>query len=74
MFVYPLLIFVASIPQNVLGGLISNDHQHFHLRRAAFPLSPVHPRLRAQKLARRFAAFDPGFTFPVTGAFKLLPV
>ncbi len=42
--------------------------------RAALPRGPVHPRLRAQNDARRFASFDPGFTVPVTGAFSLLPV
>ena len=60
------------------GGLISRAnrvcHQHFHLRRAARPRSPVQPRERAQKLLRRLAALLPGLTFPVTGAFRLEPV
>ena len=74
MFVCPLLVFVTSIGQYVTCGLVFGDHQHFQRRRAALPRGPVQERLRAQKLLRRFAAFDPGFTFPVTGAFKLLPV
>ena len=49
-------------------------HPHFQRRRAAFPRGPVQLRLRAQKDLRRFAAFDPGVTLPVTGACRLLPV
>ena len=74
MFVCPLLIFVASIGQYVTCGLVFGDHQHFQRRLAALPRSPVQLRERAQKLFRRLAALLPGFTFPVTGAFKLLPV
>ena len=66
-FVCQLLIFVSSVRQNTPRGLVWDDHQHFHLRLAALPRSPFHPRLRAQKL--RFLAPPPG-----CGAFKLLPV
>ena len=49
-------------------------HQHFQRRRAALPRSPVHPLERAQKDFLRPAALEPGLTFPVTGALRLLPV
>ena len=39
-----------------------------------FFIGPGIPDILAQKDARLLAALLPGFTFPVTGAFKLLPV
>jgi len=49
-------------------------YQHFHLRRAALPRGLVQLLDLAQKLLRRFASALPGFTLPVTGAFKFDPV
>ena len=37
-------------------------------------IGPGIPDILAQKDFRLLAALLPGFTFPVTGAFKLLPV
>ena len=56
------------------GNEIVFQNQHFHLRRAAFPRGLDQLLLRAQNDLRRLAAFDPGLTLPVTGAFSLLPV
>ena len=64
----------AKDPGGLVGRSGRGSHQHFHLRRAARPRSPVQPRERAQKLLRRAAALEPGFTLPVTGAFRLDPV
>jgi hypothetical protein len=60
-----------------------HNYLHFHLRKAnaflvGLPLlsfiAPFTPDILAQKLALRFAALEPLFTLPVTGAFKLAPV
>jgi hypothetical protein len=47
--------------------------RHFQRRRAALPRVPVHERERAQNDLRRPAAFEPGFTLPVTAVFNFEP-